>query len=292
MLRISPILLALLAFACTRGMESAPRAMPSPASRIVVIGPSTTANLFALGQGHRIVGVSDYCTVPEAEGIARVGGLADPSLERIVALQPDLVIVQGKAPRLGDLCRTLEVELKEFTTDTLVEWFREVHWLTARLDLDEKGAQLRQSMLDGLLDMEQGSQSDPPSVLLVIFRRDGEASGMTVAGDTGFLDELLSAAGGRNVLSGSGQDYFALNEERLIRAAPDWILEFHTEQVDDAAREILQAEAKRIWNRDFPSLPAVRAGNIRTLVGKDLLIPGPNMLETARKMRLALDVAH
>ncbi|MHC4824264.1 MAG: ABC transporter substrate-binding protein [Planctomycetota bacterium] len=280
-----------LAFACTRGMEPQSAASPSPAQRIVVLGPSTVANLFALGQGDRIVGVSDYCTVTQAEDLARIGGLADPSLERIVALQPDLVLVQGKAPRLDDLCRTLGVELKEFTTDTLEGWHTEIDWLVERLGLGEQGRILQETMREGLSGLSTDANADSPTVLLVIFRREGEASGMTVAGDTGFLDELLRAAGGHNVLQGSGQDYFELNEERLIRAAPQWILEFHTEGIDDPTRLLLEEDAKRIWRRDFPGLPAVEAGNIRTLVGKDLLIPGPNMIDTARKMQSALGSA-
>lgn len=280
---------ALCLFACgSKAQMDSADAAPTPAQRIVVIGPSTVANLFALGEGARLVGVSDYCTVAEAEGIARVGGLADPSLERILALHPDLVLVQGKAPRLEELCRTSGIEIRGFTTDTLQEWYAEIQWLAARLEIPEQGAELQESMRLGLSEGTESMQENPPSVLLVIFRRDGEASGLTVVGDSGFLDELLQAAGGHNVLSGSARDYFELNEERLIRAAPDWILEFHTEDVDRAEQERLQTQAFSIWRRDFPGLPAVRQGNIRTLVGKDLLLPGPNMLETSRKMEHAL----
>lgn len=281
--------LALCLLACGKVAETGREATATePPQRIVVIGPSTVANLFALLQGTRVVGVSDYCTVPEAEGIARVGGLADPSLERIIALHPDLVLVQGKAPRLEELCRTSGIAMHAFATDTLEEWNAEIQWLAARLEIPEQGDALLESHQQAFLEMRFASEEEPPSVLLVIFRRDGEASGMTVAGDQGFLDELLRMAGGRNVLSGSSRDYFELNEERLIRAAPDWILEFHTEDVDRAEQDRLQAQALGIWQRDFPGLPAVRQGNIRTLVGKDLLLPGPNMLDTARKMQDAL----
>lgn len=290
------LLLSLLFAACAKQAEvAAGDAEERPAQRIVVLGPSTTANLYAMGQGSRVVGVSDYCTVPEAEEVARVGGLADPSLERILALQPDLVLVQGKAPRLEDLCRTAGIELKAFTTDTLEEWYAEVDWLGHRLHAEQAGADLLTRMREGLAALgttveeeavvAQDSSASGPTVLLVVFRRDGEASGMTVAGDQGFLHQLLLAAGGRNALDGSGKDYFDLNEERLIRVAPDRILEFHTEDLDAETLERLDAEALRIWRRDFPSLPAVVAGKVRTLQGKDLLLPGPSMLGTAEQMR-------
>ncbi len=68
--------------------------------RIVSLSPSNTEILFAVGAGDNIVGVTDYCNYPpeieariEAHEIARVGGYWDPSVETILALKPDLVLV-------------------------------------------------------------------------------------------------------------------------------------------------------------------------------------------------------
>jgi len=68
--------------------------------RIVSLSPSSTEILFAVGAGSKVVGVTDYCNYPydlkariEADEIARVGGYWDPSVETIVALKPDLVLV-------------------------------------------------------------------------------------------------------------------------------------------------------------------------------------------------------
>jgi iron complex transport system substrate-binding protein len=68
--------------------------------RVVSLSPSNTEILFAIGAGNNVVGVTDYCNYPpeleariEADEIARVGGYWDPSVETIVALKPDLVLV-------------------------------------------------------------------------------------------------------------------------------------------------------------------------------------------------------
>jgi len=288
MLKLRLFVLALL-LACTRmdenklGLETE----ISPAQRIVVLGPSTTANLFAMQQGHRIVGVSDYCITAGAKNIKRIGGLADPSLERIVGLDPDLVLAQGNIPRVQQLCEKSGIAYHAFTTDTLQEWNEEVTWLGEILHAKKDAADLRAKLNDGLAAFTSDS-AERPSVLLVIFRSADEASKIMVAGDRGFLDELLTAAGGRNVLEGSARDYFDLNEERLLRAAPEWILEFNTSaKAED--RERLNAEALAIWQHDFPSLPAVQAGRVFTLTGEDLLIPGPSMLTTAEQMQHLLN---
>ena len=287
--RLSALLLgSILGLSCSGGeaTESSreAKAPDSPAQRIVVLGPSTAANLFAMGQGHRVVGVSDYNTLPAATDLPRIGGLADPSLERILALDPDLVLVQGNIPRVEQVCASAEIAFHAFKTDTLLEWHEELDWLGAQVGPEVEAERVRQEF-DAELERLQSSDSQAkPKVLLVIYRRAEEASGMMVAGDQGFLHELLLAVGGANVLEGSDQDYFDLNEERLVRLAPDLILEFRTEASVEQ-QEVLDRAALSIWHRDFPSLPAVQAGRVHSLVGKDLLIPGPGMLETARQMR-------
>src|SRR4030042_1612597 len=61
--------------------------------RIVSVAPNVTEILFALGLGDRLVGISSYCQFPpEALKKEKVGGYINPSLEKIVALRPDLVI--------------------------------------------------------------------------------------------------------------------------------------------------------------------------------------------------------
>ncbi len=68
--------------------------------RIVSLSPSNTEILFAVGAGDKVVGVTDYCNYPqeleariEADEIVRVGGYWNPSVETIVDLKPDLVLV-------------------------------------------------------------------------------------------------------------------------------------------------------------------------------------------------------
>lgn len=68
--------------------------------RIVSLSPSNTEILFAVGAGDKVVGVSDYCDYPaeveervESNEIARVGGYWNPSVETIVGLEPNLVLV-------------------------------------------------------------------------------------------------------------------------------------------------------------------------------------------------------
>jgi iron complex transport system substrate-binding protein len=67
--------------------------------RIVSLSPSNTEILFALGLGDKVMGVTDYCDYPpEALEKEKVGGYADPDIEKIVALNPDLILVAYGTP--------------------------------------------------------------------------------------------------------------------------------------------------------------------------------------------------
>jgi iron complex transport system substrate-binding protein len=254
---------------------------------VVVIGPGTAANIFALGAGNLVIGVSDYNTVAAAADLPRVGGLFDPNHERIAALNPDLVIVQGQAQKLAAFCASMEIEFRAFSTDTIAAWHAEIQWLAERLGAQEQLPQQRANMTRGLealaaaqlaASSTTGQASPPPRVLLVISRRAEEASSIIVAGSSSFLNELLTFAGGVNVFPEAGRDYFDLNEESLIRAAPDVILEFGTDP----------SSALDLWRKSFPQVPAVRDGRVKVITNMDALIPGPAMLETARSIAALL----
>ena len=66
--------------------------------RLISLAPSNTEILFALGLGHKVVGVTDFCDYPEeAKAIEKVGGI-EPNLEKLVDLDPDLILAIGGSP--------------------------------------------------------------------------------------------------------------------------------------------------------------------------------------------------
>src|SRR5882672_3886029 len=91
-------------------------ALGAQPKRIVSTAPSITETLYALGLGDRVVGVSTYCHYPaEAASRPRIGTYLRPNVEAIVALRPDLVILQlmpnGAGPKLARMkINVLEVD--------------------------------------------------------------------------------------------------------------------------------------------------------------------------------------
>lgn len=248
----------------------------------MVIGPATAANIFALGVGGQVIAVSDYNTLDAAKALPRVGGLFDPNIERITALDPDLVLIQGQARSLQNYCEENGIEFRSFSTDTLAAWRTEMEWLAQRFDAEQRLPAQLQRMDDGLaaLAAKRPADATVPKVLLVVSRRANEASSIIVAGQASFLNELLVHAGGQNVFTENDRDYFDLNEESLIRAAPEVILEFSSTSTD--------ANSLTIWQQAFPAVPAVRDGRLKVITQADALMPGPSMLQTAQAIAEAL----
>ncbi|MFG1491659.1 ABC transporter substrate-binding protein, partial [Oceanospirillum sp. HFRX-1_2] len=67
--------------------------LPQPAKRIISLAPSVTELLYSAGAGEKVVAVVQYSDYPEAaKALPRVGGYTQLDIERILSLQPDLVI--------------------------------------------------------------------------------------------------------------------------------------------------------------------------------------------------------
>ena len=61
--------------------------------RIISLSPTNTEILFAIGAGDRVVGVTEYCNYPaEAKEREKVGGVSTVSIEKVVSLEPDLIL--------------------------------------------------------------------------------------------------------------------------------------------------------------------------------------------------------
>jgi iron complex transport system substrate-binding protein len=70
---------------------------PGRPRRVVSLAPGLTEFLLAIGAGDCLVGVSDYCVLPEGRRPARLGGTGNPDIDQLHKLKPDLVLVDRSA---------------------------------------------------------------------------------------------------------------------------------------------------------------------------------------------------
>lgn len=262
---------------------------PSP-QRVVVIGPSSSETLAWLGLEDHIVGVSDFCSAPELASVPRVGGQLDPNLERITALQPDLLIVQGSHPRLQAWCEQNSTPMLAWKTQSVEAWREEVRAYGTRFEqVEQAEAKLaewdrRYFQLQAAAGSPEVESSPPQLKVLIVASRDSERiTRVLAAGRGSFLGELLEHVGGAKLYADHERDYFDLAEETLFHEQPELILELGGVQSD--------AERLALWQDAFSQLPAVKHACVFGLQEDYVFLPGPRMLDTAQLLADKLQIA-
>jgi len=255
---------------------------PAPAaaegySRIVSLAPNITETLYALGLGERVAGVTRFCTwPPEAGEKPDVGGYFDPNLEAIVSLEPDLVIMLPAHQRLRPFLEELDIEYLTGPNETVTDIIGTVRAIGDRCGAGERAAQLADSLEREVESAcPAGEDSRRPGVLIVVDRQYGTKPDAVYAAAKGtWYDELVTAAGGTNVLKRSSPAYPMLSPESLVHLQPDIIIEI----VPGAEERGLEPEAIAADWRSMDMLRAVTEGRIHILTGRYAAVPGPRFV--------------
>src|SRR5713226_6230615 len=145
--------------------------IPQPVQRIVSLAPSLTETIYALGLQDRLVGDTDYCDFPDdAQKKTKVGGATNPSIEQIVALRPDLVLVTKGLNRL-DTVRALEgLGIASYATDPLNvdQILSSTQRLAEILGVQQAGAAVAADLQRRLADLQERLTGIPPRRVLFV----------------------------------------------------------------------------------------------------------------------------
>lgn len=251
---------------------------PTPASpRVVSISPSATEAVFALGRGDRLVGRSTYCDEPpEARAIPEVGGFADPSLERIVALAPTLVIGErGPAgPRLVEALEQRGIATFFPPMGDLAAIVASLRGLGARLDAAKEAEVAAARIETAIAEVEREVAGRPRPRVLFLF----DFAPLVAAGPGSFPDELLRRAGADNVVTTGGM-YPRLGAEGVLALDPDAI-------VDGSAPGAYSEPPLALLGgiAGLGALRAVRERRVARLEGTAALRPGPRIGDGLRQL--------
>jgi iron complex transport system substrate-binding protein len=250
------------------------------ARRIICAAPSVTEIVFALEAGKRVVGVSDFSThPPEALAIPHIGGLIDPNRERITALQPDLLIIQGKNESLARFCEEHGIRFLSIEINTLEDIWTAIHTIGQTLRAEERASSLIQKIKDDLRVIKDKIHDHPPKkVFLTLGHTPGDLTGLMTTGPGTFMHELVSVAGGANIFSDASGLYPQISKESLVKRQPEVIIEAIPGGIPKEKLRLL----KKDWTQ-LPMLPAVKSGNIHYLTEDFLLIPGVRIAQTVRR---------
>lgn len=193
--------------------------------RIVSLCPSMTETLAALGLLPSLAGVTRFCIHPAAgvEAIPKVGGTKDPDLDRIVALQPDLVLLNAEENRREDY-EALQARLPATTTldvshprgvGEVAPLLRHIGELTGTRAIAERYAVELEAGLERLAALPGRSFR----VAYLIWRKPWMAVGPGT-----YVSDLLARAGGENVLADAARPYPEIELSALANKEPALVL--------------------------------------------------------------------
>jgi len=249
--------------------------------RIVSLIPATTEMLFAMGAGDRVVAVGSYDHFPpEVERLPRVGALLDPNVERILSIKPDLVVLYGTQTELQTELSRAGIPFFSYALGSLTDIAVTIRSLGARVGApgaDAVADRIEQQIADIRTRVSGRSR---PSTLLVFGREPGSLRNIDASAGTGFLHDMLLAAGGADALADIRRQSVMMSTEMVLARAPEVIIEVRSAGDAAAAPSDLRA-----WDT-LAAVPAVKARRVYLLVGDEFVIPGPRaVLATERLAR-------
>lgn len=244
--------------------------LSAPPQRIVSLLPSLTETVCALGQCQRLVGVDRYSNFPASvRALPQVGGGLDPSVEAVVALKPDVVLMSTSS-RAGERLQALGLKVVALEPKTHADVRRVLEKLGILLGVND--VQRIWRMIDA--DIATATQSLPATArsARVYFEVN---NGPYAASEVSFIGETLTRLGVQNIVPASLGPFPKLNPEFVVRANPDLIMVGDYNYIGMEQRpgwsgmRALRDKRVCLFNRDETDM---------------LARPGPRMADGARLM--------
>ena len=204
-----------------------PQIHAEPPHRIISLAPNITELLFSLDLGDNVVGVTNFCDYPEeAKKKQKIGGMSNPSLEAVVSLNPDLVILttDGNPKAFHDKLISLGLKTYVFRAKRLGEFPAGIREMGKILDMSEKADELARNIESAVKNTER--VYDPVSsvhatkkkALFVIWPEP-----LIIAGPGTVINDVLSLFGLRNIATQDAISYPRYSIEEIIYQNPEII---------------------------------------------------------------------
>jgi iron complex transport system substrate-binding protein len=195
--------------------------LPEIPENIVSLAPSITEILFALGLGDKVVGTTTYCDYPpEALAVENVGGFAAVDVEKVVGLNPDLVLATGGVQeKFIERLEDLNVTVIALDPDDVGDVLQAINLVGRSTGAENAANELIENMYGKISEIaSRVENASRPKVFWVVWYPP-----LYTAGKGTFVSELIAKAGGVN-LGDSGADWFVYSAETLVQEDPDVII--------------------------------------------------------------------
>ncbi len=247
--------------------------LPGPAKRIVSVAPNVTETIFTLGKGSLLVGRTDYGNYPAAaSSVQSIGSLMEPNIEKIVELEPDIVIASNhfkkeSADKLEKLSIKVLVLTDDKTFEAVYTTIRDIAKITGA---EQQGEAVITKMKCTVSGVENAVKNKPrPKVYYVVGF--GEYGEYTAGGNT-FIGQMISMAGGNNIAS--NLKGWAYSLEKIVAGDPDIII----------CSKYRNTKKKLVKANGYKDLRAVKEGKVYEIDNNLLDRQGPRLAEGLKQL--------
>lgn len=274
------ILVSIILLSCAFALPADAQGTGFP-QRIVSLGPLNTENVFLLGAGDRLVGNTSYCVRPEAaKDIEKIGSVLQISIEKILSLQPDLVLATGltqpqQLKKLRDLgLRVVQVQQPASFAEICAEFLR----LGRLLGLEARAE-----------EVVRRARSEVAAISAKVARLPGRKVFLQVGAQplfgsvtSSFTHDYIKLGGGINVIA--DQAVGTADYEKILARNPDVIIiAIMGSESGAASRE------KEKWRR-FQAIGAVRKDRVYSINPDLVCSPSPETF--ARTLAVIAGLIH
>ncbi|WP_434953392.1 cobalamin-binding protein [Shewanella sp. HL-SH4] len=252
---------------------------PTGAKRIVALSPHGVEMLYAIGVGDRIVATTDHADYPEsAKFIPRIGGYYGIQIERIIELNPDLVVVWASGNKLEDINQIKQLGFTVFNSDpkSLDDVATEIEQLGQLTGQAQQAQKVADDYRQHLAEIRQ--QNTLKSKVKVFYQL-WSTPLMTVSKGS-WIEHIIGACNGANVFYEAASEYPQISIENVLLTNAEVILQSQDE-----------GNAMGVNWSQWPELPAVKHKHIYQLDADVLHRASPRVLQGIKLVCDALDKA-
>ena len=244
--------------------------------RVISTSPAITEILFAIGAGDRVVGVTDFCNYPEqACRLPSIGGPLNPSTETWITLKPDLIIIQEDSEVIQKNAKIFEIPSLTVSVNNLNNILNSIQIIADSLHMPQAGHQLAikiKTKIEGY--RTHLKKIKPRQVLMLLSDTNDPSRDLYAVGRGTFLNELLTIAGGNNILPDTMAKYPKISKEFIIAKSPEIIMEVGPKSNLSNEETLIR---KKTWGK-YSTLRAVKNDRLYFIGADYILIPGPRLL--------------
>lgn len=197
------------------------------AERVIALSPHIVENMFSIGAGSLLVGVVDHSDFPhQAKQITRIGGASSFSLEKILSLSPDLVIVWASAAKnsIVEKLTSLGIPVYVDNPRTLVDIARSIRDFGLLTGQIEKSITVANNYLLEVQSLRnQYQRVDDITVLYEVWNNP-----LQTINRKHIISDIITLCGGKNVFGDTLSLAPKVNIEAVINRNPDIIVSSNT----------------------------------------------------------------